>query len=92
MFNTNKQTQLTISFIDAKRHVSSQIIIFHNTKLTQCLQCSLCIHTVINIAYLAQSFNSTIKGIVHFEINVWYVLSYLKGIQDVVVFVSAVFF
>jgi len=27
------------------------------------------------------------KG-VHFEINFWYVLSYLKGIQDVGVFVS----
>jgi len=33
-----------------------------------------------------------IKGIVHFEINLWYVLAYLKGIQDVGVFVSAVFF
>jgi len=32
-----------------------------------------------------------IKGIVHFEINFWYVLSYLKGIQDVGVFVSTVF-
>jgi len=27
-----------------------------------------------------------IKGIVHFEIIFWYVLSYLKGIQDVGVF------
>jgi len=27
---------------------------------------------------------------VHFEINFWYVLAYLKGIQDVGVFVSAV--
>jgi len=32
-----------------------------------------------------------LKGIVHFEIDFWYVLSYLKGIQDVGVFVSAVF-
>jgi len=32
-----------------------------------------------------------VKGIVHFEINVWYVLSYLKGIQDVGFFVFAVF-
>jgi len=32
------------------------------------------------------------KGIVHFEINFWYVLAYLKGIQDVGVFVSTVFF
>jgi len=31
-----------------------------------------------------------IKGIVHFEINFWYVLAYLKGIQDVGVFVSIV--
>jgi len=30
------------------------------------------------------------KGIVHFEIIFWYVLAYLKGIQDVGVFVSAV--
>jgi len=32
-----------------------------------------------------------IKGIVHFEINFWNVLAYLKGIQDGGVFVSAVF-
>jgi len=32
-----------------------------------------------------------IKGIVHFEINFWYVLAYLKGIQDAGVFVSTVF-
>jgi len=31
-----------------------------------------------------------VKGIVHFEINIRYVLAYLKGIQDVGVFVSAV--
>jgi len=36
-------------------------------------------------------FGLTIKGIVHFEINVWYVLAYLEGIQDVGVFVSTVF-
>jgi len=34
---------------------------------------------------------SGIKGIVHFEINFWYVLAYLKGIQGVDVFVSTVF-
>jgi len=32
----------------------------------------------------------SIKGIVHFEINFWYVLAYLRGIQDVGVFVSTV--
>jgi len=37
------------------------------------------------------AINSLVKGIVHFEINFSYVLSYLKGIQDVGVFVSAVF-
>jgi len=31
-----------------------------------------------------------LKGIVHFENDFWYVLAYLKGIQDVGVFVSAV--
>jgi len=29
-----------------------------------------------------------VKGVVHFEINFWYVLAYFKGIQDVAVFVS----
>jgi len=33
----------------------------------------------------------TFKGIVHFDINVWYVLSYLKGIQDLGVFFFTVF-
>jgi len=32
-----------------------------------------------------------LKGIVHFDINFSYVLAYLKGIQDVGVFVSTVF-
>jgi len=36
-------------------------------------------------------FFLVVKGIVQFEINFWSVLSYLKGIQDVGVFVSAVF-
>jgi len=30
-----------------------------------------------------------LKGIVHFKINFWYILAYLKGIQDVAVFVSS---
>jgi len=33
----------------------------------------------------------TLKGIVHFEINFWNVLAYLKSIKDVGVFVSTVF-
>jgi len=36
-------------------------------------------------------FSHYIKGIVHFKINFWYVLAYLKGIQDVGVFVFTVF-
>jgi len=35
-------------------------------------------------------FNN-VKVIVHFEINFWHVLAYLKGIQDVGVFASTVF-
>ncbi len=31
-----------------------------------------------------------IKGIVHFEINIWYLSAYPKGIQDVGVFFSSV--
>jgi len=37
------------------------------------------------------SLSKTLKGIVHFKINFWYVLAYLKGIQDVGVFVSTAF-
>jgi len=36
------------------------------------------------------SSTTLVKGIVHFEINFWYVLAYLKGIQDVGVFVFTV--
>jgi len=47
--------------------------------------------TRMHATLLAKSYMVCFKGIVHFEINFWYVLSYLKGIQDVSVFVSAVF-
>jgi len=43
------------------------------------------------VSYTPNITNPFVKGIVHFEINFWYVLAYLKGIQDVGVFVSAVF-
>jgi len=36
------------------------------------------------------SFKVKVKGLVHFEINFWYLLAYLKGIQDVGVFISTV--
>jgi len=41
------------------------------------------------VVYL--TISGLIKGIVHFEINFWYVLACLKGIQDVGVFISTVF-
>jgi len=37
-----------------------------------------------------KQFVDELKGIVHFEINFWCVFSYLKGIQDVGVFVFTV--
>jgi len=38
------------------------------------------------LVFRCSALNMTIKGIVHFEINFWYVLAYLKAIQDVGVF------
>ncbi len=35
-------------------------------------------------------FNKWLKGIVHFEIKIWYLSAYPKGIQDVGVFFSSV--
>ncbi len=37
-----------------------------------------------------QTFFPTLKGIVHFEIKMWYLSTYPKGIQDVGVFFSSV--
>ncbi len=34
--------------------------------------------------------NENLKGIVHFEIKIWYLSAYPKGIQDVGVFFSSV--
>ncbi len=34
--------------------------------------------------------NKLLKGIVHFEIKIWYLSAYPKGIQDVGVFFSSV--
>ncbi len=35
-------------------------------------------------------FDANFKGIVHFEINIWYLSAYPKDIQDVGVFFSSV--
>ncbi len=37
-----------------------------------------------------QATNKSVKGIVHFEIKIWYLSAYPKGIQDVGVFFSSV--
>ena len=42
------------------------------------------------LTFSSEKYKSNLKGIVHFEIKFWYVLAYLKGIQDVGVFFSAV--
>ncbi len=39
---------------------------------------------------IAHSGHRNIKGIVHFEIKIWYLSAYPKGIQDVGVFFSSV--
>jgi len=45
---------------------------------------------ILYTLYILSPCTNPLKGIVHFEINFWYVLAYLKCIQDVGVFVSAV--
>ncbi len=37
-----------------------------------------------------KTFKLCVKGIVHFEIKIWYLSAYPKGIQDVGVFFSSV--
>ncbi len=41
------------------------------------------------IHYIRKSYTD-VKGIVHFEIKIWYLSAYPKGIQDVGVFFSSV--
>ncbi len=46
---------------------------------------------VINIFLISNVFFMfLVKGIVHFEIKIWYLSAYPKGIQDVGVFFSSV--
>ncbi len=42
------------------------------------------------LQYFVNPTYSTFKGIVHFEIKIWYLSAYPKGIQDVGVFFSSV--
>ncbi len=43
-----------------------------------------------NILICVPKMNYLFKGIVHFEIKIWYLSAYPKGIQDVGVFFSSV--
>ncbi len=42
------------------------------------------------LSYHILNFVIILKGIVHFEIKIWYLSAYPKGIQDVGVFFSSV--
>ncbi len=44
----------------------------------------------ITISFKLHMTINEIKGIVHFEIKIWYLSAYPKGIQDVGVFFSSV--
>jgi len=44
------------------------------------------VYKSLEIEILIFLSSTHLKGIVHFEINFWYVLAYLKDIQDVGVF------
>jgi len=54
------------------------------------LQLNVCEPVKIILFYTSVALILSLKWIVHFEINFSYVLAYLKGIQDVGVFVSTV--
>ncbi len=43
-----------------------------------------------HISYVTLDHKTSLKGIVHFEIKIWYLSAYPKGIQDVGVFFSSV--
>ncbi len=42
------------------------------------------------VSWNCEAVNNPVKGIVHFEIKIWYLSAYPKGIQDVGVFFSSV--
>ncbi len=51
---------------------------------------SLYVHMVKLYLSVFERLLSVFKGIVHFEIKIWYLSAYPKGIQDVGVFFSSV--
>ncbi len=48
------------------------------------------INNFLCLIRLINKQNDSLKGIVHFEIKIWYLSAYPKGIQDVGVFFSSV--
>ncbi len=52
--------------------------------------CCAYFDVLINILYVTLDHKTSLKGIVHFEIKIWYLSAYPKGIQDVGVFFSSV--
>jgi len=74
--NGNYKVELTFQFYYNREVHKNVIFVFH-----------------LNFFFSADepiTIQSDFKGIVHFEINFWYVLAYLKGIQGLGVFVSEV--
>jgi len=47
----------------------------------QCFVIFIFHYMYISTSFIAAYSNMKFKGIVHFEINFWYVLAYLKGIK-----------
>jgi len=66
-----------------------------NNKFISAIQIHVYAHEILCRRALGgdanQPHKTGLKGVVHFEIIFWCVLAYLKGIQDVCVFVSSVF-
>ncbi len=62
----------------------------HNRSNQKFTSCSLTVRTFLHGPFDVSVPLNHIKGIVHFEIKIWYLSAYPKGIQDVGVFFSSV--
>jgi len=84
--NMETHTHTSVQSLDSEMHWHWDIFKHDLTQITErSHKCSFSNNNrTFNQSYLV------FKGIVHFEIHFWYVLAYLKGIQDVGVFVSTV--
>ncbi len=70
-----------------KQHKDSIFLIFQFIQYILILKASI---TDINTTDVSIKLFFPLKGIVHFEIKMWYLSAYPKGIQDVGVFFSSV--